>query len=120
MPAAYNVDEPDGQVTLIISVLEGTLRRQAEVIFYTSDGTATSIAGLPEDFVPLSGLVLQFDEDTLSLTVTVAIINDDILEDTEFFFGNLNTSDSAVDLLPDEATVSILEQDGDDGEAPVP
>ena len=117
VPDDYSIDENDatGTVTLTIAVLEGTLRRQAEVIFYTSDGTATSVAGLPEDFVPLSDVPLQFDENTQSLTVTVTILNDDILEDTEFFLGNLNTSDDAVDLLPSEATVEILQPDGDDG-----
>ncbi len=106
------MDETTGQVTLSVSVLEGTLERPAEVIFSTTDGTATSIA--PIDFEAITGSVLQFDQDTPTVTVTVTIIDDAILENVENFFGNLVTSDSAVDLGPDTATVNILEvRDGE-------
>ena len=45
----------------------------------------------------------------------VAITDDDILEDTENFFGTLTTTDSSVTLNPDRAQVNIFE-DPDDGE----
>ncbi len=101
------MDETTGQVTLSVSVLEGTLERPAVVTFSTMDGTATSTS--PIDFNAITGAALQFDQDTLTVTVTVTIIDDAILENDENFFGNLVTSDSAVDLGPDNATVNILE-----------
>ena len=106
-PDVYSVDETTGQVTFSVSVLEGTLERPVEVIFSTTDGSATSVA--PIDFVSISGAALQFDQNTLTVMVTVTIVDDAILENTENFFGNLITSDSAVDLGPDSATVNILE-----------
>ena len=45
----------------------------------------------------------------------VAITDDDILEDTEFFGGTLTTTDSSVTLTPDRAQVNFIE-DPDDGE----
>ena len=103
----YDVNETTGQVTFSVSVLEGILERSVEVIFSTTDGSATSVA--PIDFVSISGAALQFDQNTLTVTITVIITDDAILENTENFFGNLVTSDSAVDLGPDSATVNILE-----------
>ena len=46
----------------------------------------------------------------------VAITDDDILEDTENFFGTLTTTDSSVTLTPDRAQVNIFE-DPNDGES---
>ena len=60
----------------------------------------------PVDFEGLDNVVLQFDENTLTRPIVLTIIDDAILEDEENFFGNLSTSDGAVDLLPD--TVSYL------------
>ena len=56
-----------------------------------------------------------FDADNSRRCVTVPIEDDDILEDTENFFGELTTTDPAVLLLPDIAEVVITE-DPDDGE----
>ena len=103
----YNVDEPDGTVTVTVSVLDGNLMRPAEVVFFTTDGTATSTA--PVDFVGLDNVVLQFDENTLTRPIVLTIIDDAILEDEENFFGNLSTSDGAVDLLPVTTRINILE-----------
>ena len=48
--------------------------------------------------------------------MTVPLSNDDVLEDTEFFFGNLISSDSAVELAPSEARVNIIDlNDGKEG-----
>ncbi len=104
------MNETTGQVIFSVSVLEGTLERPAEVTFSTTDGSATSSA--PIDFEAITGSLLQFDQNTLTVTVTVTIIDDAILENVENFFGNLVTSDGAVDLGPATATVNILE-DGD-------
>ena len=67
----------------------------------------TDYAGTTEDLI--------FDGSTDRNCVIVAITDDDILEDTENFFGTLTTTDSSVTLTPDRAQVNILE-DPDDGE----
>ena len=56
---------------------------------------------------------LTFDGSTGRQCVTVPIINDDILEDTESFTTNFTTSDSAVTLNPDLARVDIFEDPND-------
>ena len=91
--------------------MSGTLEKPFEVFFSTSDGSATSIASL--DFNPLIDVSLQFDASTTSHKVIVTIVNDDILEDSETFSGNLRTSDSAVDVNPQIAIVTIFEQPGE-------
>ena len=56
---------------------------------------------------------LTFDGSTGRQCVTVPIINDDNLEDTESFTASLTTSDSAVTLNPDLARVDIFEDPND-------
>jgi len=97
-------------------VLNGTLERSVFVAFSTSDGTATSSD--PADFDPLSNVVIEFNGAMLSQTVRVTIINDDILENAENFFGQLSTTDiNNVQLDQALAEVTILEEFGDDGKA---
>ena len=52
---------------------------------------------------------LTFDGNTDRLPVTITIIDDSILENTEDFFAVLATSDAAVSLSPEQATINILE-----------
>lgn len=40
-PDNYIVNEADGQVTLFVEVLNGTLQRPVTVLFTTNEGTAT-------------------------------------------------------------------------------
>ena len=47
------------------------------------------------------------------LCVDVPIVNDDILEGNEQFFGTLTTTDPDVLVNPDEATVTIIEDPND-------
>ena len=61
----------------------------------------------------MTDVSLQFDASTTSQTVMVTIVNDDILENSETFSGNLMTSDSAVNFVFQMATVTILEEAGD-------
>ena len=111
-PDTYSVLEPDGIVTLTASVLSGMLARPVRVSFFTTDGTASSTS--PEDYIAVSNLVLEFDAATLSRQINISIVNDDILENREVFYGNLSTSDGAVQLNPAAATVDISETPGDD------
>ena len=103
------MNEPDGTLTISASILDGTLMRPAEVMFSTTDGTATSSA--PHDFLELDAIamVLLFDENTLNHSINITIISDATLEDLEYFFGNLITSDDAVDLLSNTTRINILE-----------
>ena len=112
-PDTYSVLEPDGIVTLTASVLSGMLSKPVYVSFFTTDGTASSSS--PEDYLAESNLVLEFDVATLSHQINISIVNDDILENPEVFYGNLSTSDGAVQPNPVAATVNILEAPGDDG-----
>lgn len=104
--AVYNVFEPEGPVTLRVSV-SGVLQRSVQVSFFTTDGTATSSGSV--DYVAIPNLTLQFDENTLSQSVTIVISDDSILEDNENFFGSLSSSDNAVDLTPRMATINIFD-----------
>ena len=106
------VNETDGTVTLTIKVIEGTLERDAVVSFSTTDGSATST--VPADFNAVSDQLFTFSPSTSSNDVTVTIIDDDIVENSEFFFGNLSTTDGAVNLDPSAARVTISETEGDD------
>ena len=102
---SISVNEPDGVATLTVVVLDRLLQRPVEVFLSTADNTATSSGVL--DFLNLTDLVLEFDEDTLALEINVTIIDDDILENFETFFANLDTDDPQVVLAPDSAEVEI-------------
>ena len=105
----YTVNEPDGTLNISASVLDGILKRPAMVVFFTTDGTATSNA---LDFVRLDNLELQFDESNLTRSIVLTIAMDITLEDS-YFFVNLSTPDDAVDLLPDSTRINILMNDGE-------
>ena len=111
-PDTYSVLEPERIVTLTASVLSGILARPVRVSFFTTDGTASSTS--PEDYIAISNLVLEFDAATLSRQINISIVNDDNLENPEVLYGNLSTSDGAVQLNPAAATVNILRAPGDD------
>ena len=49
----------------------------------------------------------MFDPSTTSRTVSVTIVNDQIVEAEEAFFGTLRATDPSVNTNPDTATVSI-------------
>ena len=100
------MDEPDGSITLAVAVIGNNLRRPAEVIFSTRDGSATSID--LRDFENLGDVLLQFNKITGRRTVTILIDDDDILENIENFFGELRTSDGSVGLNPAGTEIQIL------------
>ena len=69
-------------------------------LFYTAN----------DDYTGVSRSEVQFNERTTA-TVTVSINNDSQVEDTESFFGKLESSDSAVQIGVDTATVNIVDND---------
>ena len=112
VPIAYFTNEDGLGVELVVQVIAGVLERAVQVFFSTNSGTATSSP--PADFVGVLEAPLQFDSVARSRTIRVPILNDDVLENTEFFYGNLTTTDAAVDLTAPGATVTIFQIPGDD------
>ena len=55
----------------------------------------------------MAGQTLTFSSTVTSLTVSVPIINDNITEGDESFFGNLSNPQGPVTLDPEVATVTI-------------
>ena len=66
----------------------------------------------PVDYVAVS-VDFTFDPGNSRRCVDVSIVDDDILEATENFFGDLTTTDPAVTLNPDRAQVDINEDPND-------
>ncbi len=65
-----------------------------------------------EDFVdkPVS-FTFSVTQDTHCFNVS--IINDDLYEETEYFFVNLTTAESSIALAPSSVTVQIIDQDSE-------
>ena len=82
------------------------------VFFFTTDGSATSSD--PMDFTAVINEPVIFSPSTSSNEVTVTIVDDNIVENSEFFYGNVSTNDGAVNLGPSAAKVTISETEGDD------
>ena len=59
-----------------------------------------------------SNTTLTFTSSNTEPCVYITILNDDIREDSEYFFVRLATSDSYVNLLHSYSTVTILDNDG--------
>ena len=112
-PNSYFVNEADGKVTLRVIILDGMLESLVEVKFFTTEGSATSIA--PVDFQRVSGIKFVLDATTTSREITVNIVNDDIQENLESFYGNLSTANATVDLIPAAARVTIIDVEAKKG-----
>ena len=67
----------------------------------------------PDDFVNTLGIVLQFNGVFRSQPVIIMIENDDILENDETFFGNLEAIDQGVIVAPQRAAITIVEDNAD-------
>ena len=61
------------------------------------------------DYVEETGRTLTFGPVVSCINVSVSIINDDISEGEESFFGNLSSSAGSVTLNPDVANVIIYD-----------
>lgn len=61
------------------------------------------------DYTEETGLMLAFWPNVSSINVSVNIIDDNVSEGDQFFFGNLNNSVGPVTLVPDMATVTIFD-----------
>jgi len=66
----------------------------------------------PEDYKAIaSALTFTPTGDTV-ICQNITIVDDSLAEDTQVFLASLDTSDSSVMLLPENATISIEDNDG--------
>ena len=61
------------------------------------------------DYTSPGAVTLTFSNTTTSQTVSVIIVDDEILEDNEKFFANLATTDDRIDINPVNANATIIE-----------
>ena len=135
-PATYSVAEDAGSVDVTLSLLSGTLTRGFSVVLETSDsfndGTATGgivfvafmfstvlKCNTLQPFVTLVTLdygftrrELTFNPTTSSQVVTIAILEDIILESSETISVTLKSLDPAAILNPASAVITIEDNDG--------
>ena len=127
---AYSVLEDTGSVNVTVSVLNGTLDRNIVVTFSTeSGGTATgtsnehsfcslmkaySLSTIPAgtDYNDTT-VTLTFDATFSTQMVTVPILDDNVVEDTEFINLTLTSVDSAVMLNSATARINIEDVDSE-------
>lgn len=64
------------------------------------------------DYIPSIGQ-LTFQSDHLEQCANIAVLEDTVLEDTEEFSVQLNTTDQAVDFTIETATVTLLNDDSE-------
>ena len=131
----YTVGENQGSASLVVAVLDGELSDDVTVVFTTEEGTATStcesshftlflfskifsnlyfifsFSTVPTDYSATTR-TLEFGPGRMSQTVAVPVINDQVLEDTENFFANLelrNANNLDVTINPPRSEVSITD-----------
>lgn len=61
----------------------------------------------------MTGSTLTFNSSVITRNVSVSIVNDDVTEGDQSFFGNLGNAEGPVILSPAEATVTIEDDDTD-------
>jgi len=134
-PVNYSVAEDAGGVNVTLSLLSGTLARELSVVLVTSlnDGTATGgivfvafmcsvvlkcnalnpfliiLAMLDYGFTSIE---VTFSATTSSQVVTVAILEDTILESSETINVTLMSVDPAAILNPASVVITIEDNDG--------
>jgi len=134
-PVNYSVAEDAGGVNVTLSLLSGTLARGLSVVVETSlnDGTATggivfvafmcSVILKYNDFKPFlitlatldysfTSSKVTFSATTSSQVVTIAILDDTILESSETIHVTLTSVDPAAILNPMSAVITIEDNDG--------
>ena len=104
--AAYPVDEGGSRVELTVSVINGVLLETITLNFATSDGSA--VAGA--DYALTTGTV-TLTPMTPSVTFTVPITEDSMVEPDEMFTVELSGAPADITLDPAIATVTITNND---------
>ena len=104
---SYRVNEDAGEVYITVTISE-PLDSPSDVLFYTSEGTATANS----DYVHVSRIV-TFPANTTRQTITVRIINDQALEHIqETFYARLESIPGSPRLAANsDATITIVDDD---------
>ena len=105
----YSVWNTDGLLSLSIVIFSGTLESPDEFFFFIRDGWL-HLQLL--DFSSLAAVVLKSYASSSSLPIIVPFVDIVVLENSETYFGNSISHDSAVDVVLQTTTVIILEQAG--------
>ena len=71
--------------------------------------TCTHTHTAPGDYTATI-VMITFAPEEDTMTVTVNIVNDDIVEYNEMFFGRLSATDSLVQVTDGEATITIVDE----------
>ena len=105
----YSVNENVGSLTVCAELVRGALEREASIMLYTVDGTATSTD--PADFSAISHH-LTFDQTTSRVCADVSISDDHVVENDETFSIMIGGGDSGVTFVtPTSAVVTIVDND---------
>ena len=125
----YSVLEDVGSANVTVSILSGNLARNAVVTLLVSGGTATgkinkhfswtsnptiSSYTFPAetDYTEVT-ITLTFGATIITQMVTVPILDDSVVEDTEFINLALTSVDSAAVLSPATARINIEDVDSE-------
>jgi len=107
----YNGSELEGEIEVVVGVLQGELSEPVVVRVSTADGTA--LTSLDYDSI---NQTLIFSSDTTTHSIRVPIMDDQIDEIDEDIFARLqlesDIDDQNVQIEPNEANLLILDNDG--------
>ena len=108
---AYNGSESEGEIQVVVAVLQGELSAPVRVRLFTTDATALS----SQDYDPINQ-TLTFSPDNTRITISLTVRDDDIDEEDEDLLASLELSieddDQMVQITPDQATLTIIDDDG--------
>ena len=110
------VENAAGGVVDVRMRLDGELDGVAQTVNwltvgFTAKGADGSLCAPGDDFVPASG-VATFAPGQIVMTVPVQLCNDDVAENPESFLVRLLNPSDGVTLARDEATITIIDDDG--------
>ena len=104
----YEVREDNNEVEVCAVIISGQIARDISIMFSTEDDSAVS----PQDYTAQS-TGLTFSASSTRACVDIDIVDDEIFEVDETFFGSLVSSDAAVNIDPNrqQTTVQINDED---------
>lgn len=106
---------PGGRVDVVILLNDESGQETQQVNWLNVEGTATAAAGSlcaeDDDFVPSSGIA-EFAPGQTTYTVSLELCDNVIPEDTESFIVRIANPSNDVILARNEATVTIVDDDG--------
>lgn len=104
----YKVRENNDEVEVCAVIISGEIARDISVMFTIANNSAVS----PQDYTALN-TGLTFSAPSTRACVDINIVDDEIFEVDESFFGRLVSSDAEVNIDPDsqQTTVQINDED---------